>query len=259
MPSNARQYRVRDRWRDARGGRTDGRGHIPPVTQERAQTAGYLTESAEDEAPEDSVGETQPAPRDAQKAVAVTPYLDGLRSARDMELASEFGQHQAARLKLHKDLTDARARRDPFATDMEYAATQLAKVSADLTEEELNRRGPAERDESKWPASMLHERRNRMRRAVRLEAEEELRQATIKLRVAALAVEHAQLAYDDHLRVTQAEGWQIVHHYGRREATYLRSLARRHKSGPALVELLRLSDRELPDWLLRAEDDKEDS
>jgi len=200
-----------------------------------------------------------PLPEDAVTTPPVTPYLDGLRSACSLELAGELGRREAARAQLGKDLSQAEARREPLAIAMELATTRLDVVSGALTDQELNRRGRAEQDERRWPAEMLQERRKRAHRLALLRAEEALRQATIELRAAELAVEHAQMAFDDRFRVAQAVGWQMVHHYGRREATYLRSLARAHQSGPALVEMLELAGPHLPEWLLQADGEKERS
>jgi len=49
-------------------------------------------------------------------------------------------------------------------------------------------------------------------------------------------------------------GWQFVHHYARREATYLRALARKHPNGPELVKLLKLTGPGMPGWLLQTDD-----
>jgi hypothetical protein len=168
-----------------------------------------------------------------------------------------YQSHESNLLRLHAQLAAAKKNRAPANVDLDLAKSRFDKVVGDLSEEELNRRGPAVRDEAKWPPEMLRERRRRQRRIARAEAEESLRQATKKQQVAALEVEHAQKAYDDCLHTAQSLGWQVVHYYRRREAAYLRSLTRVHKSGAALVNQLRLGDRDLPAWLLRT-DDKND-
>lgn len=199
----------------------------------------------------DEIFQEQPA------GVAVTPYLNGLRHACDEELARQYGRHEKDLIQLDKELSEVRARSAPLAVDAQLADSRLTALSQALSDEELNRRGPAEQDDARWPAEMLRERRRRQRRIAREEAEETLRQTAAKMQVAALAVDHAQLTYNEHLRATRARGWQIVHHYQRREATYLRSLTRVHESGPGLVGLLELGDRQLPAWLL-SDDSRED-
>jgi hypothetical protein len=181
---------------------------------------------------------------------SVPPHLEGLRRACNQELAEVLAVHKANLLRLHGALSAAKKNCVPAAIDMELTRSRLAEVAGELVGEELDRRGPAERNEDKWPPEMLRERRRRQRRIARAEAEEASREATKKHQVAALEVEHAQKAYDECLNPAQSMGWQIVHYYRRREAAYLRSLTRVHKSGPALVDQLHLGDRDLPSWLL---------
>ena len=237
-PVPPRHYRLRDRWLDYRNGRADARARIPEVVPERAAT------------PNATVG--LPA-EGSTPAPFMTPYLDGLRNARNQDLAVELRRYETTRVGLREQLFQAEIRRAPLAYAMEYAATRLDEVSVPLTDQELNRRGPAEQDERKWPAEMLRERRERAHRLSRLEAEDELRKVTAELRVADLAVEHAHIALEEHLKIAQAAAWAIAHCYGRREAVYLRSLARAHENGPAVVKMLELVGTQLPEWLLRTE------
>ncbi len=233
------RYRLRDRWLDSRNGRADARARIPEVGSERAAAMPAATVDL-------PVEGTAPPP-------FMTPYLDGLRNARNQDLEVELRRYETTRVRLREQLFQAEVRRASLAYAMEYAATRLNEVSAPLTDQELNRRGLAEQDEQRWPLEMLKERRERARRLSRLQARDELREVTTQLRVADLAVEHAHIALEEHLRIAQAVAWAIAHYYGRREAVYLRSLARAHENGPAVVKMLELVGTQLPEWLLRTE------
>jgi hypothetical protein len=207
-----RRYRIRERWSDSRNGRLDGWRGIPKFP---------VAPSAESGQPETRAYESSARPR---TRISRPPYLDGLRCACEQELAQEFGVHEANLMRLYQELVAARKNLEPLATDVELAESRFDKVADELTEDELSRRGRAEQDESKWPLDRLKERRRRERRIARFEAEEILSQATRKAQVAALDVEHAQKAYDECLKATQSRGWEIAHHYRRREAFYLRAL-----------------------------------
>lgn len=188
-----------------------------------------------------------------------TPYQFHLRNVRNLDLAAALEQYRASRGEFRRQMSEAQHRRENAATVLKLAMARHADLDRELTPEELNRRGLAELDEQEWPAHRLHERRRRMHRLARQQAEEHLREATVGLRTAELAVEQAQAALDDRFKLVQAVGWQIVHHFGRREAAYLRALARAHKHGPALVEFLELAGTELPDWLLKTDAEKEET
>jgi hypothetical protein len=187
----------------------------------------------------------------------ITPYLDELRNVCNQEIAAERERYLAVRSQLSQRLFEAEVRRAPLAYAMEFAATRLTEASTPLTDRKLNRRGPAERDEEKWPPEMLRERRERAWRLHQIQTEEVLRQVTAELRVADLAVEHVHLALEEHFKITQAAAMQIVHYYRRREAVYLRSLSRAHEDPPGVVQMLQLTGPQLPEWLLRTEAEKE--
>ena len=260
-PKESRRYRIRDRWSDYRAGRADGRAGIPRVPSELA-AADSLPSAIPPWADlaADGAGAGQDltaAPADATHSPLAAAYLNVLRSARNYELAGVRHHDEIDRAQLGQELTQAKAHREPLAVAMRLAASRLEEASRPLSNEELTYRGPAERDESEWPAELLAVRRTRARQLLRHQAEEELQATTAALSVAELAVEQAQRALGDSFRAAQALGWQIVHHYGRREASYVRSLARFHQSGPELLELLELAGPDLPGWLL-VDSDKEE-
>jgi hypothetical protein len=182
-----------------------------------------------------------------------TPYLAALRHARNLFIAAELKLYRTACGELHEHHFAAQYRRESAATNLTQATSSHTELDRELTDEELNRRGLAEQDKQQWPAERLQERRRRAHRLARSQTAEELKAATIGLRTAELAVEQARAKIDQQFRLAQATGWQIAHHYGRREATYLRVLTRKHKNGPALVELFELAGPVLPDWLLKAD------
>jgi hypothetical protein len=238
-PEPPRHYRLRDRWLDSRNGRADARAGIPEVEPERTAAT-----------PDATVG--LPA-EGATPSPLTTPYLGGLRNARNQDLAVELRRYEAAHVRLREQLFQAEVSRAPLAHAMEYVVTRLDEVSAPLTDKELNRRGRAEQDQQKWPTEMLRERRERACRLSRLEAEDKLRKVIAELRVADLAVENAHIALEEHFRIAQAAAWATAHYYGRREAVYLRSLARAHENGPTVVKMLEFTGAQLPDWLLSTE------
>jgi hypothetical protein len=252
LPEQPRRYRLRDRWSDFLAGRRDAREGIPRVPPEVAAPAKVTVDTKL--SPEDA---TVALPEDAAITRLVTPYLAGLRALRNEQLARELGRYETAHAQLHGEIYGVQARGKPLATDMEFAASQLKDASTPPTEQEVSRRGPAERDEQKWPPDMLRERREGRHRLARLEAEEILRTATARFHVADLEVEQARVVIEDHFKIAQAAGWQVAYYYARREAAYLRSLVRKHENGPAVMEMLELAGPQLPEWLMRTEAEKE--
>jgi hypothetical protein len=266
LPEPTRPYRLRDRWSDFRAGRTDAKAGIPAVsvTSDLASAApnpGVSFPSHPDAAPA-TAPLTSPEPPalvpGALRSVT-TPYQVHLRNIRNLRLAAVLEQYRATRGEFRRQMSAAQHRRENAAAILKLAMARHAELDRELTPEELNRRGLAERDAQEWPDHRLHERRRGTHRLARQQAEEHLREATVELRAAELAVEQAQATLDDRFKLVQAVGWQIVHHFGRREAAYLRALARVHKHGPALVELLELAGPELPDWLLKTDAEKEET
>jgi hypothetical protein len=279
-PEKSRRYWIHDRWSDYRAGRADGRAGIPRVSPElTARLVAHSTPPRSDETLPHGVplsvpsttlpaavmapdalspgNATAPESGNARLGLPLTPYLDGLRNARNEELARVRYHYELNRAQLGQELFLAKTRREPSAIAMGLASSRLEDLSHPLTPAELSRRGPAEQDERQWPAEMLAERRRRAWQLLLHQAQQDLRTATAELSVAELAVEQADQALADRLRVAQAAGWQIVHHYGRREARYLRSLARSHEMGPELVKLLDLAGPDLPEWLLIASEKEE--
>jgi len=257
LPELPRRYRLRDRWLDYRRGHADARKGIPLVLVRH--------QPAVAEIPTDTPGDRQfPQEREiragasdpAEEAMAlVTPYMDGLRHMCNEALAAEYGRYHDACAQLREVLRNAQTRRAPLAAARDVAAARFSMVEKPLTDEEAGQRRTAEQE---WSPEMVRVRRSRERAAARFTAEEALLAAESALRIADVAVDHAQTAFGNRRNVMHAAGWLIFHHYGRREATYLGALARKHKQGPELVRLLRLTGPDLPDWLLPANDPKED-
>ena len=295
LPEPALRYRFHDRWSDVRAGHADAKAGIPAVTvtgdlassvpnpglsffghPDATQPFPEQQDVEPADAAPATVPLTDPEPRaaDFERIVPsseppasppaafrslTTPYLVHLRNVRNLYLAAALEQYRATRGEFRKQLSAAQHRRENAAAILELATARHAELDRELTPDELDRRGLAELDEQKWPNHRVHERRKRTHQLARHQAAEHLREATVELRTAELAVEHAQAALHDRFKLVQAVGWQIVHHFGRREATYLRTLARVHKHGPALVELLELVGPDLPDWLLKTDAEKEET
>jgi hypothetical protein len=254
LPEQPRRYRLGDRLRDSRAGRADARKRIPEVTSGRpaiTPTAGHNSTPTSDAEP----GQVKIA---AVTTPPVTPHLHALRNARNLHLSLiQEAWDQDEGVPFREKLREAEIAYEGQAIAKDLATSRLDKVSDELTDEELNHRRAAERDEEKWPAALVRERRKREHSRARNEAEDLLLSAAADLSVAEVARKHARMALNGRFRAVQAAGWQVVHHYARREATYLRALARKHRNGPELVKLLELSGPDLPEWLLRTVSDEE--
>jgi hypothetical protein len=215
QPERPLKYRWRDRVRDRRAGRADGRGGIP----------------------------------DAERGSLNTPYLSSLRNRCGELLAHEMSRHRAAVREIRQQLVDAEDRRDRLSLQLQQLNQQLKEASLPLSEEQLNRRGPAERDPQKWPDDLVRDRQERRHRVTRGLLEHWQRSVAGDLEHAAKVADELRLTIDDELLVLRSRGWRIVHFHRRREATYLRALGRAHPEGPAVVALLDPDDPQLPDWL----------
>jgi hypothetical protein len=245
-PERPRRYKLGDRWKDFRAGRTDGKKRIPEVI------SGQLAVAPDAGNEEPQGPDPDQATPDAVSTLPVTPHLHALKHHRNQELARlrEVWYRQTRGLLLEK-IGAAETAYVSAALKKGVAKSNLEKVSDEPTDEELRHRRVAEQDEEKWPEARVRDRRRNERDQARQDAEDDLLKASAELNAADVSHKHAQLALDDQLRAVRAEGWQVVHHYGKREASYLRALARKHEQGPELVKLLKLAGPGMPDWLLQ--------
>jgi hypothetical protein len=256
-----RPYRLRDRWSDCRWARADGRKNIPlirqPESSKTAENAPTQPLTVIESAANSLDGGNSPAIAlrpvpdgydPANETIAlVTPYMDALRHACNGAVAAVYGRLQDSHVQLHDQLRQAEIRRKAFLIDKEVAQERFAELEKPLGEEQATRARLGEKD---WPADMVRIRRVREWSEARLAAQEKLRQLSADLHAAEADVENARQAFPNQLKKAQAVGWQIFHHYARRESTYLGVLARKHKRGQELVRLLRLTGPDLPGWLL---------
>src|SRR6202035_1568813 len=104
----------------------------------------------------------------------ITPYQVHLRNVRNLHLAAALEQCRATRGEFRRQMAAAQHRRESAAATLKLGTARHAELDRELTPEELNRRGLAERDEQEWPTHRLHERRRRMHRLARHQAEEQL-------------------------------------------------------------------------------------
>ncbi len=266
-PAVPRSYRLGDRWSDYRWARADARKGIPLVAR-RPEPAtivdnGLYPAPVADSPPiresdaAAAVGEHLPvgvqypppgAYEPADEAMAlVTPYMDGLRHTCNEAIAVVYEHFESSCDQLRESLSRAEIRRETLSVHRATAQARFDELADPLNNEQATR---ARRGESDWPPEMVRVRREREWREARSAAEEELRGLSADLRAAEVDLDHARRAYQSQLRRSQALGWQIFHHYARREAIYIGVLARKHKRGPELVRLLRLTGPDLPEWLL---------
>lgn len=256
LPEQPHRYRLIDRWGDYRAGRADGRKPIPEVISEHPDAP---AEAGDDSPAADDLDQVRPAIDAAPTKVPVPPYLHGLRHARNeiLQIVAKAWRKDTG-VAFHEKVREAESRYQDLAIKKDLAQSRLDKVSGDLTDEELNHRRTAERDERKWLAEMVRDRRKRESDLARAKEEDALHEAAAELRVAEVELKYARLTLGEQLKAARATGWQVVHHYARREAAYLRALARKHPNGPELVKLLELTGPDMPEWLLADDADGKD-
>jgi len=251
-PERPRRYKLADRWKDYRAGRADGRKGIPEVISGRLAVT---PDAGNDDDPLPDPDQVTPT---AVSTPPVTPHLHAIKHGRNHELAVlQEAWYGRTRVALREKISAAETAYVGAAIKKGLAKSRLDKVSDDLTDEELRHRRLAEKDEEKWPEARVRDRRRNERDQARQDAGEDALKTSAELNAADVSFKHAQMTHDDQLMAAKAAGWQVVHHYGRREATYLRALARKHKHGPELVKLLRLAGPDLPGWLRTAGDAEE--
>lgn len=219
QPEEPLKYRWRDQWRDFRAGRADGRGGIPVLPP--AAEAGPLS----------------------------TPYLWGIRNRCGELLAYELSCHRAAVKGVRQHLVDAESRRERLILELQQLDQQLKEASLPPSEEQLSRRGLAERDSAAWPDDLVRARQERKHRVTRGLLEHWRRAVAADLDHATRMADEMRTAMADERLALRARCWRVVHFHRRREATYLRKLGRTHSDGPAVVARLELGGPRLPDWL----------
>ncbi|NVI91627.1 hypothetical protein [Actinomadura sp. BRA 177] len=177
------------------------------------------------------------------------PYLQRLRAERNAMLSTEYRRAEVALYRLAAEHREAVTDQENLRRALRTAEEQFKEASLEPTEEQLGRRGHAERDPGRWTDADVRERQERRYRNRRDRADAERRRVADELECVAQHVaghrRELRACWEIHL----AGAWRIVHHHARREATYLRSLARRGKNWPDVIELLEPFGPELPEWM----------
>jgi hypothetical protein len=264
-PPVPHSYRFRDRWSDYRWARADARKGIPLIRVADPQggpnadsfDAPTVAIRASADAPA-----TLPLPSGGQYAqedaydpgdVLVTPYMDALRHKCGQDIAAVYESFNQSCDKLRDELGNAESHRERLIVDKAMAQARFDGLVKSLTEAEATRPRKAE---ASWSPEMVRVRRERERAEARNTAQEALRKLSADLRAADVDLDHALMAITNRFKRAQAVGWQAFHHYARRESMYLGVLSRKHKRGPEIVRLLRLTGPQLPEWLLETDGKK---
>jgi len=234
----APRYRLRDRYLDARAGRKDGRSGISST----AEVEHPIPRSANQGTGRSDQQDTSPSHRTAS-------YLEALRNTRDDALSLEEIRYHTNVNRIREDLRIAEAEQLRLTIIKEGLTVQLADLSESLSKNEPNTSGEVNQEGVR---NLLERRRQRARQLHRYQIEESLQQVAAALRIADLEVATARRALDELFAITQVRAIRIVTYYARREATYVRALARNRKGSIAPPSMLDLTSQALPPWLTPA-------
>jgi hypothetical protein len=237
------RYRLRDRYLDARAGRKDRRSGISS-----AVGAGHPIPRSGNQ------GTGRSGKRDVSPLHNKTSYLEALRNARDVALSLEEIRYNASANRIREDLRIAEAEQLRLTAVRERLAAQLADLPESFTENEPIISGKVKQEEIR---NLLDRRRQRAQQLHRYQIEESLQQAATTLHIAELEIAAARRALDELFAITQVRARRIITHYARREATYIRALARNREGSIVLASMLDLTSQALPSWLISAHSNDE--
>jgi hypothetical protein len=239
-PAGPVRYSDRDRRRDYRRGRADGRRHLPLVSRLPA----FATDTADIAVPVPSGEEPDQTPGPASP----TPFLTELFHLRNKDLAALYVLYQPERNQLLIALDEADGRRQQLVADQAAAREELEKLAQLLTDHEAARTTRGE-IVAGHPAELIERRRTREREEQRRTAQQRLDAINNKLRETAMATAQARAALTVNLSETRAVGMELVSYYDQRKASYLSGLAHTHRHNVEWLERLALLDPGLPTWL----------
>jgi len=234
-------YSARDRREDYKCGRKDARRHLPLVPRHHARgmaSSGQLALPAGDK------GETGKG----AAPISLTPFLNELFNRRNQHLAALYKLYLKERSQLLEALRDADGHRQMLLVRQTSAQGEVEKLGQPLTPEEETAFTYGEQ-KAKHPVELVKRRRTREREEKFRTARSELEQISEELTRMAVAAGKAQGALANKLQETQAAGMEVVAYYEQRRARYLSGLTHTHRRNVELLELLKLTDPGLPDWV----------
>jgi hypothetical protein len=234
-------YSARDQREDYKRGRKDARRHLPLVP--RHHTRGIAPGQHLTLPPGNNV---EPGP--AAAAISLTPFLNELFNRRNQYLATLYKLYLKERSQLIEALREADGHRQMLLVRQTTAQGEVEKLGQPLTPVEETAFTYGEH-KAKHPVELVKRRRTREREEKFRTARGELEQISEELTRMAVAAGKAQGALAGKLQETQAAGMEVVAYYEQRRARYLSGLTHTHRRNVELLELLKLTDPGLPDWV----------
>jgi hypothetical protein len=180
--------------------------------------------------------------------ISLTPFLHELFNKRTQHLASMYELYLKERSQLLDTLREADSQRQKLLVRHTAAQAEVEKLSQPLTEEEATAYTYGEKT-ANHPEELVRRRRMREREEKFQTAHRELEDISDRLTDMASAAGRAQGALANKLQETQAAGMGVVAYYEQRKAGYLSGLTHTHRRNVELLELLKLSEPRLPDWV----------
>jgi hypothetical protein len=239
-PVRSPHYSDREKKQDYKRGRKDARRHLPLVPRQHARRAidAHLAVPGAD------AGEKG----QAATPVSLTPFLYELFHRRNQDLAELYELYLNERGRLLETLREADGQRQKLLIQQAAAQDQVEKLAQPLTEEEATAFTYGER-KAGHPEELVRRRRTRAREEKFHAAQRELSGINDRLTDMTTAAGKAQGALSTRLQATQAAGMKVLAHYEQRRASYLNGLTHAHRRNVELLELLKLTDPGVPDWV----------
>ncbi len=234
-------YSARDRREDYKCGRKDARRHLPLVP--RHHKRGIAPGQQLALPPGNNV-----EPGQAAAAISLTPFLNELFNRRNQHLAALYKLYLNERGQLLEALREADTQRQKLLVRQTAAQDEVEKLSQPLTDTEATAYTFGEK-KAKHPEELVRRRRTREREEKFRTARSELEDISERLTDMASAAGKAQSALASKLQATQASGMEVVAYYEQRKARYFSGLTHTHRRNVELLELLKLTDPGLPEWV----------
>jgi hypothetical protein len=234
-------YSASDQREDYKRGRKDARRHLPLVP--RHHTRGIAPGQQLARPPGNNA-----EPGRAASAISLTPFLSELFNRRNQHLAALYKLYLKERSQLIEALREADGQRQKLLVRQTAAQNEVEKLSQPLTDAEATAYTYGEK-KAKHPEELVRRRRTREREDKFRTARSELEDISERLTDMASAAGKAQGALANKLQETQAAGMEVVAYYEQRKARYLSGLTHTHRRNVELLELLKLTDPGLPDWV----------
>jgi hypothetical protein len=184
----------------------------------------------------------------AATAISLTPFLNELFNRRNEHLATLYELYLKERSQLLAALHEADGHRQKLLVRQAAAQVEVEKLGQPLTDDEATAFTYGEQ-KAKHPVELVKRRRAREREEKFRAARSELEQVSEQLTDMAVAAGRAQGALASKLQEAQAGSMAVVAHFEQRKAVYLSGLTHTHRRNVELLELLKLTDPGLPDWV----------